>query len=123
MKSTTYGKGARGRATRLHSQLVRSRGRCENCGGTTHLQTAHIIGRRYAATRTDELNAFCLDAKCHMRFTEHPDEWMEFIDRTIGRAEYDRLKAKAQAVTKTNDAFWIEECVRLQMLLNEEGAA
>lgn len=123
MKSTTYGKGARGKATRLHSLLVRSRGRCECCGGTRSLQTAHIIGRRYAATRTDERNAFCLCAGCHMRFTQHPDEWLDFIDSTIGRDEYLRLKAKAQEVTKTNVAFWLAEVARLSALLAERGAA
>jgi 5-methylcytosine-specific restriction endonuclease McrA len=117
-------KGAKGKADRVYSLLIRSRGRCENCGGTTNLQTAHIIPRRYAAVRTDETNSYCLDARCHMRFTEHAAEWMDFIDRTIGRAEYDRLWAKAQAGVKANEAFWTEEAVRLQLLLNEiEGAA
>ena len=101
-----YGKGKRGRATKLHAELVRARGRCENCGGTSNLQCAHVIPRRYAATRVDPANAFCLDAKCHMRFTEHADEWMAFVDRTIGRDEFDRLKAKAEAGVKANDAFW-----------------
>lgn len=122
MRSTTYGKGERGRATKLHSALVRSRGRCENCGATSNLQAAHIIPRRYAATRTDERNAFCLDAKCHMRFTEHPDEWMEFVDRTIGRAEYERLKAKALHGVKADSVFWLSECVRLTRLLGEAAA-
>lgn len=119
MRSTAYGTGARGKATRLHSLLVRSRGRCENCGATSNLQTAHIIPRRYAATRTDERNAFCLDARCHMRFTEHADEWMAFVDRTIGRAEYDRLKAKALAGVKATQGFWLDECARLSALLKE----
>lgn len=123
VKSTVYGKGLRGKATKLHSELVRSRGRCENCGGTQNLQTAHIIGRRYAATRVDPLNAFCLDAKCHMRFTEHADEWMAFIDRTIGRDEYDRLKQKALAGVKANDLFWQGEVDRLKALLGERKSA
>jgi 5-methylcytosine-specific restriction endonuclease McrA len=121
VKSTTYGKGARGRATKLHAELVRSRGQCQNCGGTTNLQCAHIIPRRFASTRTDERNAFCLDARCHMRFTEHVDEWMHFIFATIGEAEFQRLKTKALAGVKTNDAFWLAECARLKALL--EAAA
>lgn len=118
MKSTTYGKGARGKATRLHSLLVRSRGRCEKCGETnpTKLQTAHIIPRRYAATRTDEANAFCLCAADHMRFTEHPDEWMHFIAQTIGMEEFHRLKTKALTVTKMD---WAVECERLSALLEK----
>lgn len=111
--SNIYGKGLRGKATKLHAEIVRSRGRCENCGGTSTLQCAHIIPRRYAATRTDLANAYCLDARCHMRFTEHADEWMAFVDRTIGREEFDRLKAKAEAGVKANDAFWQGEIDRL----------
>jgi 5-methylcytosine-specific restriction endonuclease McrA len=112
-----YGKGLRGKATKLHAELVRGRGSCANCGGTSNLQCAHIIPRRYAATRTDPANAYCLDARCHMRFTEHADEWMAFIDRTIGRAEFDRLKAKAEAGVKANDAFWQAEVSRLTAML------
>jgi 5-methylcytosine-specific restriction endonuclease McrA len=122
VKQTTYGRGARGKATRLHSLLVRSRGQCEACGSTRSLQTAHIISRRYAATRTDERNAFALCAACHMRFTDHADEWLEFVDRTIGRAEYDRLKQKALAGCKSTDSFWLAECERLQALLREVAA-
>lgn len=122
MKSSTYGKGARGRATRLHSLLVRSRGRCESCGSTTTLQAAHIVPRRYAATRSDERNAWCLCAACHFRTTERPLDFLELVDRTIGRAEYDRLWEKARTITKTSEAFWLEECVRLQMLLDEAAA-
>lgn len=115
-----YGKGKRGKATELHAKLIRSRGHCENpdCkGGWNQLHTAHIISRRHAATRTDEKNAFCLCAACHMRFTDYADEWMDFIDKTIGREEYDRLKQKAFTVTKTNDAFWQAEIDRLKGLM------
>lgn len=121
MRSTTYGKGPRGKATRLHSLLVRTRGRCENCGKSSPLDAAHIIPRRYAATRTDEQNAFCLCKGCHLRFTEHAGEWMDFVDRTIGRDEYDRLWLKARTVTKTNDAFWLAEVARLSSLLADTG--
>src|SRR5687767_11227967 len=104
MKSTTYGRGARGRATKLHSLVVRSRGKCERCGETDYskLQTAHVIPRRYAATRTDERNAFCMCARCHMRLTEWPNEFMAFISETIGLDEFHRLREKALSVTKVD---------------------
>lgn len=125
MRASTYGKGARGKATKLHSLLVRSRGACERCGNAdaAKLQTAHIIGRRFAATRTDERNAWCLCAGCHFRLTEHPDEHMAFVGQTIGMAEFDRLKTKALAGVKANDAFWAAESVRLSALLAEVEAA
>jgi hypothetical protein len=116
VKSTTYGKGLRGKATKLHSQVVRSRGRCENCGSTQNLQTAHIIPRRYAATRTDERNAYCMCARCHMRFTEWPNEWMCFISETIGLDEFHRLREKALTVTKVD---WAAEVERLSALLKK----
>lgn len=119
MKQTTYGKGARGKATRLHSQVVRARGRCENCGTTQSLQCAHIVSRRYAATRTDENNAFCLCAGCHLRFTDHPFEWVKFVLAKIGVDGYDTLRAKAEAGVKANDSFWKAECERLAALLRE----
>lgn len=121
MKSTTYGKGKRGKATRLHSLVVRSRGACERCGRTDNLQCAHIIGRRYSATRTDETNAWCLCAGCHMRLTEHPDEHVHFVAQTIGMDAFHRLKERALAGVKANDAFWQGEIDRLTALL--EAAA
>ena len=118
--SVTYGRGPKGRATRLHSEYVRKRdGRCMKCGDNdpAKLQCAHIIGRRFAATRVDPANAIALCWTCHHRFTDHPDEWVHFIFATIGEAEFQRLKTKALAGVKTNDAFWLAECARLKSLL------
>lgn len=72
-------KGAKAKADKYFSLIVRSRGACESCGGTANLQTAHIISRRYSHTRCDERNAFCMDTKCHMYFTDHPVEFAEFV--------------------------------------------
>lgn len=101
------------KATVLHSQLVRSRGACENCGKTTNLQCAHIISRRYSATRTDLDNAFCLCAGCHMRFTEWPVEFGSFVVDKIGNVEYATLRAKAETVTRMD---WAAELERLKGL-------
>lgn len=114
-----YGKGPRGKATKLHSLVVRSRGACERCGGSSYLQAAHIIPRRYAATRTDESAAWCLCAGCHRKTTEHADEHMALVDVTIGRPRFDELKARAEAGVKTNDSFWLAEISRLSALLKE----
>lgn len=113
--SVAYGKGPRGKATRLHSQVVRSRGYCENCGERDYakLTCAHIVGRRYAATRTDENNAFALCWSCHRRFTDWPLEFAEFVVSKIGEDAYTALKQKAEKGVKTNDAFWLAECARL----------
>lgn len=104
--------------TRLHSQIVRrlkGRNGCQ-CGcGRPATDCAHIIPRVFAHTRTDEDNAYALAAECHRRFTNHADEWMAFVDRTIGREEYLRLKRKAEA--GVNQKFdWFDELDRLKAL-------
>lgn len=105
-------------ATRLHSQIVRSRGRCENCGDDwqttgSKLECAHIVSRRYANTRTDTANAFCLCSRCHMRFTEWPLEFAEFVIRIIGEARYRELHIKAHSAAKVD---WYDELDRLRAL-------
>ena len=119
MRAVAKGKGAKAKATRLHSELVRTRGLCQRCGSGRTLQCAHIIGRRYSATRTDENNAWCLCAGCHMRLTEHPDEHMDFVAETIGMAAFSALKAKAEAGVKAGEPFWHAEVLRLESLLRE----
>lgn len=116
-------KGPKAKADKLFSLLIRSRGYCENCGETDYakLQTAHIVGRAHNATRVDENNAFCLCWTCHHHFTHWPLEFATFVESKIGREKYEALKAKAKAGVKVSPAFWIEEAVRLQMLLNAQG--
>jgi len=104
-----YGKGLRGKATRLHAEIVRARGSCQNCNSTDSLQCAHIVSRGYAATRCDLDNAFCLCAKCHMYFTKWPIEFRDFVISAVGQKLYDELKLKAEQGVKTNDAFWQAE--------------
>jgi hypothetical protein len=116
--SVSYGKGPKGKATRLHAQIVRARGACEKCGDTYRLETAHIISRRYSATRTLEANAFCLCCRCHRRFHEHVDEWMGFINETIGWDEYQRLKDLALGNRAPwPQSRWQDEADRLALVL------
>lgn len=111
-----YGKGDRGKATQIHAEIVRARGECRSCHRrppSVRVECAHIIPRRHARTRTDLDNAFCLCSACHRRYTENPDEWMHFIDQTIGRAEFERLKAKA--LDGSGQRFdWSAELARLK---------
>lgn len=118
--SNPYGRGNKAKATKLHSLLVRKRGACERCGSRSNLQCAHIIGRRYSATRTDEMNAWCLCAKCHLRLTEHPDEHMAFVYVTIGEDQFRVLKDKALSNLKPwTQAMWGDEAARLQQLIDD----
>lgn len=108
-----YGKGPRGKATRLHAQIVRARGACEACGGTSTLQCAHIVSRRYASTRSDLDNAFCLCAGCHLHFTEWPLEFHSFVLERIGEDGYQRLRKKALGGVKVD---WDAEAARLRTI-------
>lgn len=126
MRKITKAKKAKGKADRLFSQLVRARGACEKCGERDYskLQTAHIISRRYSATRTDPRNAWCLCARCHLRLTDHPDEHVVFTLETIGSEVFDELKAKALAgIDGSSQVYWESEVVSLQGLLAEVEAA
>jgi hypothetical protein len=118
--SGIYGKGPKAKATQLHSLVVRTRGACERCGASDYarLQCAHIVPRRYTATRTDETAAWCLCAGCHLTTTEHAHEHMELVDRTIGRERYDELVARARAGMRSNEAYWRSEVHRLQVMFN-----
>jgi hypothetical protein len=117
--SDMYGKGKKGKATRLHSKVVREIRMCERCGETeyTQLQCAHIIGRKYNATRTDLRNAFCLCAGCHAYFTDHPVEFGKFVQKMWSKKYYPTLKELAQPGTKGTDAFWEDRIVFLESVL------
>lgn len=110
-------------ATRLHSLLVRARGVCENCGDQwklngSKLECAHIVSRRYSRTRTDLDNAFCLCSRCHMRFTEWPLEFAEFVTQRIGEHRYRALVEKAHGLGKVD---WFDELDRLRLLAEQRG--
>lgn len=132
------GKGAKGKATRLHSLFVRQRAGyvCERCGRHSHprdpetgkivkteetgqIQCAHIISRHMVATRTDEKNAFALCSKCHWYFGKWPVEFAEFVYSKIGKDEYERLSRKAKE-GKGKKIDWLSEVERLQSLLDKQ---
>lgn len=124
---TSYGTGDRAKATKLHSQLVRLRaeGCCQRCGkhvGYGGLQAAHIIRRTFAATRTDERNAWATCPRCHFHLDQNPDEFMAFVAQWPGMAVFAELKAKArEGVGRKVD--WPAEVDRLRLLVRELEAA
>lgn len=109
-------------ATELHSKIVRAtKGPwCQNECGRLATDCAHIIPRVFAHTRTDVDNAYALHATCHARYERFRDEWMDFVDSTIGRDEYMRLKRKAeQGVNVKFD--WYDELDRLRAIAEPLG--
>lgn len=96
-------KGLKGKATALHSQVVRLEGSCEHCGrhgSAVQLQCAHINSRRFNSTRTLLMNAFCLCASCHRFFTDHPREFSKFITGTWHQEIYDDVFQLARSTTQ-----------------------
>lgn len=119
---TSRPKGAKAKADRLFSQLIRSRGYCERCRELGYaqrgpLQTAHIISRRFSGTRTDEENAWCLCAGCHLDCTLFAGLHMAFVEMTIGEDAYWRLYHKAHDFQGKFD--WTAEAERLAALVKE----
>lgn len=116
----TAAKGAKKKADDLFSKIIRSRGYCEGCGSTKNLQTAHIISRRYSATRTNLDNAFCACAACHRYWTDHPVEFAVFVQAALGDSRYQALYMTSQSRVKVD---WDAEVERLKPLLAEVESA
>lgn len=111
-------KGAKAKADKLFSEIVRSIGECEAAGYapgpcSNQLQCMHIISRRYSATRTDLRNAFSGCASHHRYYTDHPREFSKFISETWAQEYYDHVYRKSQGLGKVD---WIEEAERLKEL-------
>ena len=94
----------------LFSQHVRLVGKCEKCGTSQTLQCAHWISRRYAWTRTDPRNAFCLCAGCHRYFTDRPTEFSDWALDQRGRLTWRMIRERSLYRTKFD---WVEEHARL----------
>jgi predicted restriction endonuclease len=116
--SNIYGKGPKGKATRLHALIIRAHGSCVKCGNDHTLQCAHIISRKYSWTRTDLDNAFCLCASCHAYFTDHPVDFGQFTIDQIGDENYTALLRKRQSTDKVD---WDAEAKRLEEIARDRG--
>jgi 5-methylcytosine-specific restriction endonuclease McrA len=95
-------KGAKARADKFFSLIVRSKGACENCGLTTNLQCAHIRSRRFSNTRCELVNAFCLCAACHRKFTDEPLLFASFVHEKRTPSEIAWLQGKSHDIAKVD---------------------
>lgn len=119
--TTARRKGDPGKADLLFSRIVRSRGACERCGQQA-TDTAHIVKRRYSATRCDETNAWALCRSCHQLTEQWPLEFLHLVDNTIGRDRYEHLQQVARAGLVVSSAvFWSMEVDRLMTRCDELG--
>lgn len=93
-------KTLKNKADKLFSLIVRARGHCQRCGrhpGEVTLQCAHILSRKYTATRWDEKNALSLCVGCHHWGHSNPLEWMLWLEEKFGLAYIKGLQEKARA--------------------------
>ena len=74
------------------SQIIRSRGCCENCGAPANLQCAHGFSRRYRATRWDARQCWALCRGCHYLFTVRPLHWDEWMRDVMGSDLYAEIR-------------------------------
>ena len=75
------------------------------------LQCAHIVSRRYLATRWDEQNAIALCLGHHKFFTEHPLEWEVWLEAHLpGRLV--KMKRRALGIANVDDPINADEAVR-----------
>ena len=116
--SNIYGTGPKGKATKLHAQIIRDHGFCERCGSSNNLQCAHIISRKYSWTRTSLDNAFCLCASCHRHYTDNPVEFGVFTIDMIGETKYQELVDLRETIMKFD---WDAEAKRLYAVAKERG--
>lgn len=111
-------KGAPGKADRLFSLIVRSRGRCEwpGCASQGPYDTAHVIGRSFSGTRCEEDNAWCLCRSHHAEVDQWPHKKMWLVRQTIGEPRYfelTRLAEEYRSRPTTAARFWTDEAERL----------
>lgn len=94
---------------RLFSLIVRAVGHCERCGSTSgQLQCAHIMSRRYTATRCFRANAWCLCSADHRFLTENPHEHVAFAVQTRTEAGYRELQRMAYEGRGSGKVDWTE---------------
>lgn len=101
-------KGAKGRADRLWSEVVRMGRTCVACDRPDGLQAHHLISRRYNATRHLLDNGWPMCAGCHREVHENPVLFVDLIEQTIGRARYEELRAMTIGTTVYRESDWIE---------------
>lgn len=109
-----YGSGDKAKATKLHSELIRSIGYCEKCfrkPPEVQLQAAHIQGRKASATRTLLINAFSLCASDHRIFTDRPLDFSRFVTQTWAQEYRETLLRLSNTSTKVN---WTDRLAELK---------
>ncbi len=116
-------KGDAGLADILAGRIVRSRGRCQypECN-RYDVVWAHLIRRRYSATRCLEDAAAALCPTHHDLVDNWPHEMLKLVQATIGEDRYYELTQIANAGHPFTAAlFWASEVDRLKARCRDLG--
>jgi hypothetical protein len=115
-------------ADKLYSEYIRTRDdwTCKRCGSAHNPQCAHIVSRRYRATRWMTGNpggAVCLCSRCHMMFTHRPLEWDAWVEgRYPGHLEVLKRTALAGVAHVDYDAVCISILAAMAALVDRRTA-
>jgi hypothetical protein len=86
---------------------LKAKYKCEYSGKTTALNTHHIFSRSNRTLRWDADNGVCLNAGYHTlgNWSAHksPVEFIEWIKEKRGQEWYDRLRLRANVISKNQD--------------------
>lgn len=115
------------KADSLFSQYIRLRDReCRRCHSPVQFnekglpvshQASHFMGRRKENTRFDTDNVDTMCGGCHMYFTSHPLEHVQWQIETKGQALVDELKLRSNTYKKKDRAleqlYWAQEVKKI----------
>lgn len=116
----------RNKADKLFSKYIRQRDKeCQASGNHVGvLQCAHLISRRYLATRFDDRNAVALCIGHHKFFTEHPIQWDTWCVFWLGLRPWESLREKAVVGGRPDYESIIEDLqdlLDIQTLVDDGG--
>ena len=107
------------KADTLVSKIVRTRGKCEWCGGTSHLQAAHFVGRQNHTLRFDLQNVLCFCAGCHRKAHDYPKKFVDWFTKKFpNRLIY--IELNQNQLTKRTALDYKELVGTLQEKLDEK---
>lgn len=91
------------RVTKLLSERKNGR-KCLWCGGSSNLQSDHIINRGHTATRWVPDNCIVLCRTCHLfKKKREPNEWMEVVKAHVPSETYEALRLAGRQIVKNPD--------------------
>jgi hypothetical protein len=114
LKSKPKQSTLKSKADSLAAAFCKKERRCQAQGQegircSDRMEWAHLKSRSHGHIRHDPLNALCLCNTHHRFYTNHPDLWVEFVEREFpGRWEFLNRRLQETHGKKPDYAAWIE---------------